>query len=752
MGLGVGKSLIIVESPAKAQTIEKYLGKDFLVEASFGHVKDLPKNALGVDIKRGFMPRFEIVPNRRRQLEKLKKSASIADKVYLAPDPDREGEAIAWHIAQELKKVSPNIQRILFHEITPEGIRKGLSAPRDLDMHMVESQLARRILDRLVGYKISPLLWKKVQGGLSAGRVQSVAVRLIVEREREIETFKPVEYWVIKALLGGDIEHPFTVTLKQWKGKKPDIHDETEANRVIERLKNAEFVVKDIEKKERRRQPPPPFITSSLQQEAGRLYHFSPTYTMSIAQKLYEGVDLGGERVGLITYMRTDSVRLSEEAVTSARDFIMNRFGKEYLPPKPYQYKNKKTSQDAHEAIRPTSVERDPKSIEEYLSKDEFRLYSLIYNRFLACQMASAVYDQTSVDVEADQAVFKATGSNLKKLGFLVLTKDERIDDKEENEKIPRDLKVGQILSLLEIKGEKRFTEPPPRFTEATLVKELEERGIGRPSTYATIVSTIQSKGYVKKEDGKLRPTLLGRAVNDLLVKAFSDIVDYSFTAKMEDELDKIEEGQKGRLDLLNAFYSKFEKELADAEETIASLKSQSLMTEYICEQCKRPMVIRFGKKGTFLGCSAYPECKNTLDVDENGDPKKQEHDVDLGKCPECGANLTIKRGRFGKFVACVGYPTCKYTKRASEGFLCPMEGCTGELLRRRSKKGSAFYSCSRYPDCKFATSRRPIKEECPSCGAKTMFLRGKDKICLRESCGHVKKSNKSDKDEQDIY
>lgn len=740
------KSLIIVESPAKAATIKKYLDNGFNVEASAGHIKDLPERTLGVDIKRGFRPRFELLRSKKKLVEHLRKIASCADRVYIATDPDREGEAIAFHLAEEIGK--DRVLRVLFHEITRDAVRRALREPRELDEKMYESQLTRRILDRLVGYQISPLLWRKVQGGLSAGRVQSVAVRLVVEREREIEAFVPAEYWVINATLDREqpTGHTFVATLKRINGQKASVGTSEEADSIVTRLKRSSMRVLRVEIKEKRRPPSPPFITSTLQQEAFRLFRFSPAHTMAIAQRLYEGCDLGEEgRVGLITYMRTDSVRIASEAIEGARRVIEERFGSKYLPDTPVFYRNKRAAQDAHEAIRPTMVQRTPADVQPYLDKDEYRLYSLIWSRFLSCQMVPAIYEQTVVDVAAacdgeDFAELTATGSLLKFDGYLAVSRGER---EEEREAPPSDLKEGEALTLVSVQAEQKFTEPPPRFSEATLVRELEERGIGRPSTYATIVSTIQSKGYVKRVEGKLRPTEMGRLVNDLLVAHFPDVVDYEFTARMEEDLDEIEEGRKRRIEVLNNFYEGFEKTLKKAASEMRSIKAQALPAGVTCERCGKPMLIRFGKNGPFLGCSGFPDCRNTTEFerDENGHvaARDQKH---VGTCPLCSRPLVVKMGRFGKFVACSNYPECKYTQTYTRSEHCPIEGCDGLLTERRSRKGKPFYACSNYPKCNFVTSREPVSQTCQKCGAPTMFSRGKKglPVCLRPGCAPARK------------
>ncbi len=754
----MGKPLIIVESPAKAETIKKYLHGEYEVLASKGHVKDLPERSLGVDIAKDFRPRFVVVPSRRKALEALKKVAREAERILLATDPDREGEAIAWHIAEELRPIAARIERVEFHEITASGVKAGLAKPRPLDERMVESQVARRILDRLVGYQVSPILWRKVQGGLSAGRVQSPALRLIVEREREIEAFVPREYWVITALLQRleSQAEPFRAVLRTLKGRKADIRTEDEANALIARLRGEEFRVTSVERKERRRPPQPPFITSTLQQEASRLLKFSPSKTMRLAQTLYEGVELGGEgRVGLITYMRTDSVRVSEEAVAAARAEVLARFGRAYLPAKPPTYRSKKGAQEAHEAIRPTSVARRPEEVQRFLKPDEFRLYQLIYQRFLASQMVAAVYDQTTVDVQAGDAGFRATGLTLRFDGYLAAWRAGKGERREPEEAqgaegewterattIPEDLREGEALSLSDLRGEQKFTEPPPRYSEATLIRELEERGIGRPSTYATIVSTIQEKGYCEKQNGKLRPTELGRVVVDLLAAHLPDVVDYDFTARMEASLDEVSEGRLDRVALLRGFWRDFERTLRRAESEMQSVRAMAEPSGVRCDVCGREMLIRHGKNGAFLGCSGYPECRRTLEFerDENGHVRTRKAES-AGTCPDCGGALEVRTGRYGRFLACSSYPRCKYTKPYCLSARCPAPGCEGVLVEKRSRKGRPFYSCSRFPSCRFSTSNEPVEETCPSCGAPTLFAQpargGRVLVCRREGCSY---------------
>jgi DNA topoisomerase-1 len=668
------KSLVIVESPAKARTIKKYLGKDFDVEASAGHLIDLPDNRLGVDIEKDFKPQYVVIKEKKKFLDQLEKAVKKSEKVYLASDPDREGEAIAWHIVERLK-IRDKAYRVLIHEITEKAVLEAIRNPTTLSRDRFEAQQARRILDRLVGYQVSPILWKKVKRGLSAGRVQSVALRLIVDREREIEEFKPEEYWTIEAelkkLLGDST--PFVATLIRFKDKKVDIKSEEEARGVVEALRGEKYRVALVERKERLRNAPPPFITSTLQQEASRKLRFPVKKTMSIAQKLYEGVDLGDEGpVGLITYMRTDSVRVSEHAVGEAREYIKNTYGLEFLPEQPNTFKVKKTAQDAHEAIRPTSILRTPELVKPFLTEDEYELYRLIWQRFISSQMNPAVYDQTTVEIEAGEGVFRVTGSLIKFPGFTLVYregKEEEEEDKDEEKRLP-ELVEGEELMLVGLEGKQHFTQPPPRYTESSLVKELEEKGVGRPSTYATILSTIQEREYVIKEKNRLKPTILGRVVTDLLVEGFPEIMDVQFTAEMEEKLDKVEEGSINWVQLLKEFYREFSKRLKNAESSMRSLKREGVPTDIRCDQCGAYMIIKWGRRGEFLSCSRYPDCKNAkqfeysgngeIRIKERGEPQIR-HDI---KCDLCGEPMVVRSGKYGKFLGCSAYPACKNVKR----------------------------------------------------------------------------------------
>ncbi|MCS7316010.1 MAG: type I DNA topoisomerase [Bryobacterales bacterium] len=774
----MAKSLVIVESPAKARTISKYLGKDFVVKASLGHIKDLPKNELAVDIEHGFKPTYVLIEGKKKLLEEIKQAAKKAERIYLAADPDREGEAICYHLQQELQSKrngGPPIHRVMFHEITANAVRKAFENPGKVDLRLVEAQQARRILDRLVGYKISPLLWDKVRRGLSAGRVQTVALRLIVEREREIRNFQKREYWTIDAHLQARKPPVFDARLVKRNGEAIEIPDEAAARQIVEQLEGAAFTVSSVERREKRRQPPPPFITSTLQQEAARKLRFSVKRTMALAQRLYEGVDLGEEGpVGLITYMRTDSTRVSQEALEQVRIFIAEKFGREYLPDAPNVFRSKKEAQGAHEAIRPTSLHYSPEAVAPYLQEDELKLYRLIWLRFIASQMTPALFDQTTIEATARgkdgaEYLFRATGSVRKFDGFMAVYEEGKDQADEEDEELKHKLPTveqGEALKLRKLVPEQHFTEPPPRYTEATLVKQLEADGVGRPSTYATILSTIQERGYVTKQGGRFVPTELGMVVTDLLVENFDDIFEVRYTAKMEEELDEIEEGKRDWREAMREFYEKFQQDLERAERQMTDLKRLERPTDQVCDRCGRPMVIRWGRHGSFLACSGYPECTNTRDLkvelpelDEAAlsEQEDQEYCENCGRpmvlrrgrygpfyactgypeckttrriahqerkpdqpleeqCPECGAQLVVRDGRYGEFTCCSNYPQCKYVKRTGTGVKCP-ECNQGEILERRSRRGRTFYGCERYPECKFVLWHRPLPEACPDCG-----------------------------------
>ncbi len=807
------KNLVIVESPAKAKTINKYLGRDFQVKASMGHVRDLPKKTLGVDVKKGFQPHYEILPARKKVVEELKAAAKDAQTIYLAADPDREGEAICWHLSEELgARAQKKVRRVVFNEITKRAIEEAFRNPGAVDLKKVDAQQARRILDRLVGYKVSPLLWEKVRRGLSAGRVQSVAMRLICDREREVRAFVAEEYWTIQTHLEGTAPPVFPANLTKKEGKNVAIGSAAEAETIRKDLESAQFNVLKVQPKERKRNPVPPFITSKLQQEAFRKLGFPVKKTMQIAQRLYEGIEVGDDgSVGLITYMRTDSTRVSADALEAVRTHIAAAYGQPYLPEKPVLYRSKKDAQDAHEAIRPTYVERDPDAIKKYLSKDELKLYRLIWNRFVASQMKPAVYDETVVDIVADRYALRARGSTLKFRGFLAAyeeTPEEKTltkpkpdapagEDPEEAASALPPLKEGDILALKKLDADQHFTQPPPRFSEASLVKELEENGIGRPSTYAQIIATIEAREYMEKREGKLHPTELGFLVNDLLVQHFQDIMNVEYTAAMEQELDEIEDGHDNLLNTLNQFWRKFEADLEKAAVEMENVKATEVETDEVCEKCGSMMVIKWGRYGKFLACSGYPECKNTRQLAGEGGPEVHE---DLAKevcskdgqpmilrkgrygpflacarypdcketrrlvrgedgklkaeqlppidekCPDCGSDLMWRRGRFGAFVACSNYPTCKYVKKKEAreiGFTCPECG-EGQVVERKGRWGRFFYGCKRYPQCRFTAYHKPVPEPCPDCGRAFLLEKetkreGKVVFCGNETC-HYKR------------
>ncbi len=740
------KSLVILESPAKAKTVGKYLGKDFLVMASVGHVRDLPAKKLGVDVKKKFKPVYEIIKGKDKVIDAIKAAAKKADKIYLAPDPDREGEAIAWHIAEELKTEKKKISRILFNEITKKAVTEAIKHPLAINQHKFESQQARRILDRLVGYQISPVLWDKVRRGLSAGRVQSVALRLVVERDAEIQAFKAKEYWSVEALLDAKGEVFSAKLIKKGK-EKLEIDNKEDATKICADLKGQKFDITNVDRNERKRNPLPPFITSRLQQEASRKLRFPAKKTMMVAQKLYEGIDLGPlGTTGLITYMRTDSTRIADDAVGDVRAHIKATYGKEYLPAQPVIYKSKKSAQDAHEAIRPTSLECTPKEVKEYLSPDQFKLYVLIWNRFIACQMVPAIYDQTAVEIKAGPYELRATGSVVKFDGFTAVyeeSKDEDapVEDDDAKEKLP-DLKAGIPLKLKELKPQQHFTQPPPKYTDASLIKDLEEKGIGRPSTYAAIISTIVDKEYVAKDQsGRFNPTDLGKIVTELLVENFKDIMNVEFTASMEDQLDRIEEGEKDWVEILTAFYGPFKAALDVAKEKMRNIKAQAIPTDHTCPKCSAQMVIKWGRNGQFLACSNYPNCKSTAEFETSAEGKIEIRKAETTEevCEKCSSPMVVKFGRFGKFLACSAYPECKTTKAISMGVKCPKDGCSGDVTSRMSRRGRAFYGCTNYPKCDFVSWDKPVKRQCPQC--KNLFL--VEKYSKKRGGAYVKCPNK---------
>ncbi|MBN1595175.1 type I DNA topoisomerase [candidate division FCPU426 bacterium] len=755
------KNLVIVESPAKAKTINKFLGKAYLVKASMGHVRDLPKSKLGVDIEDGFKPHYITIRSRSKILKELKRLAAKVESIYLAPDPDREGEAISWHLTHELKSKNNRVCRIMFNEITKRAVEQAILHPLDINENMVNAQQARRILDRIVGYSLSPLLWKKVRKGLSAGRVQSVAVRLVVNREREIEQFQPREYWKIEVDLKTAAEEVFTALVTHRDGLRLEICNQAESQQMLEDLTSAQYQVVRVEKKEQRRLPPPPFITSKLQQEAASKLHFTGKKTMMVAQQLYEGLDIGSEGpVGLITYMRTDSVRVSEEAQGQASAYIIQAYGQEYVPPQPPKYKTKRQVQDAHEAIRPTyfSPEMTPEALKKHLSADQFKLYRLIWQRFLASQMNPALFDATGIDIQAGAYTLRASGSVMRFKGFMSVYTESvenetegEAEEKKEN-RLPA-LEVDQQLELKAVRPEQKFTQPPPRYNDATLVKALEENNIGRPSTYAPIISTILTRNYIERRNGRFYPAEIGVIINDLLVENFPDILNIEFTASMEDRLDEIESGKAKWVEVLRAFYQSFKADLDKAQQQMQDIKSEiEVKLDEICEKCGARLTVKWGKHGKFIACSNYPQCRNTKPMaeDENGKIVIKDEESVEEICEKCGSPLRVKYSRFGKFLACSRYPECRFTKSINKeiGVPCPLDGCGGQVIERRSKRGRMFYGCSHYPKCHFVSWDKPRAERCPQCGhpylvEKNLKRTGVTTSCPAEGCGY-KRSEKS--------
>jgi len=758
----VSKALVIVESPAKARTINKFLGGDYHVLASMGHVRDLPKKKLGVDVEKDFKPTYVSISGKKDVLSKLRSAASKADEVFLAVDLDREGEAIAWHLAKLLKLPQKKTRRVVFNEITRSAIRQAFEHPRQIDLNKVNAQQARRVLDRLVGYQVSPVLWKKIAKGLSAGRVQSVAVRLIVEREREVQAFDPQEFWKITASLakqGVDAPEPFEAQVKWKNGDEIAIKTQSEASAVLDALKDASYVVDAIERKKRLDKAPAPFITSTLQQQASTHLRFSAKKTMIVAQQLYEGVDVGDESVGLITYMRTDSFNIASQAQSEARDFIRAEFGDDYVPDQPNVYASRAGAQEAHECVRPTDPRRSPDMLAGSLAKDQLKLYTLIWNRFLASQMTPAQYNMTNVKIAAAGYRFHAGGRQVVFPGHSVLA------PRKTEERILPDLSEGETLDCLKLDPSQHFTEPPPRYTEATLVRELEKQGIGRPSTYATIISTIQTRGYVKQLKRAFHATPLGMLTTDRLVAGFPDILSVDFTRNMEAQLDKIEDGNVDWVQLLREFYGPFSKSVEVAMETMEDASEES---DYSCPDCGKTMLYRWSKYGRFLGCSDYPNCKTTMPVDDEGKPiEKAEIDE---KCPLCEGRLVVRTGRRGEFVACSGYPDCKFTRSVAddsspEGEVArenggPVEDCPecgAPLVERRGRRGP-FFGCSKYPDCKFTKNLdgkaesppEPTDQTCEKCGAPMLIRSGRRGRFLACSAFPKCRNTKSLKDDAD--
>lgn len=797
----MAKNLVIVESPAKAKTINKFIGKDYIVKASVGHVRDLPKSELGVD-EVTFLPVYEVLEGKEKVVSELRAAAKGADTIYIASDPDREGEAIGWHVMKLIGGDEKNFRRILFHEITKNAVKKAMDNPVAIDMNKVNAQQARRVLDRLVGYKISPLLWDKVRRGLSAGRVQSVAMKMIVDREDAIKAFLPVEYWSFAARLGAKLPPPFTAKLAKIDGKKADVPNEELARKIEATLKDGSYVISSVARKERKQSAAPPFITSTLQRTAYNRFKYPVKRTMQIAQKLYEGKELGSfGNVGLITYMRTDSVRISEDALTEVRQYISAKYGADIIPDKPNFYKVKKAAQaqEAHEAIRPTTLDLEPDKIKDFLTKEEYNIYKMIWDRFVGSQMKPALFDVTDVDIERANLTLRASGEVLKFPGFLAIFQTESLDEDEEEEK--RDEKAlpamneGDVLDLLDLETKQNFTQPAPRFTEATLVKALEENGIGRPSTYGQILTTIQTRDYTYKHEGKFFPTHLGSLVVKLLKQSFGDIIDETYTAQLEQELDQIEEGNIEWTDSMRNFAGKFNADLERAQVEMTQVKGSGLETDEKCENCGSPMVIKFGRFGEFLACTNYPECKTTKEM-AKGDAAEATSDDEQIVCEKCGKPMQLKRSRFGQFFACTGYPDCKNTKDPrllkagipndpqppcetcgkemilKSGRYGPFYSCAGypecknirkigggkstppkptgvtcpnckegELVERRSRRG-IFYSCSRYPKCEFTLNNRPVTRECPKCHAPYLLEKetkkeGHIEYCNNPECDH---------------
>ncbi|MFO8085198.1 MAG: type I DNA topoisomerase [Desulfobacterales bacterium] len=752
----MNKPLLIVESPTKVKTLKKYLGNDYEIEATLGHIKDLPQNELGVDVENGFKPIYKNIPGKQKVISSLKKAAGDTQDVYLAPDPDREGEAIAWHTAEILKKKGRKFYRVLFHELTENAIRQAMASPMQLDENKYEAQQARRILDRLVGYEVSPLLWRKVQGGLSAGRVQSVALRIICEREKAIQAFEPEEYWSITALFEGDVPPPFSARLTRKNNRKLTIPDVNAANSILEKLSSVQPVVEKVVKKTVKRNPLPPFTTSKLQQDAIKKLKFSAKKTMVVAQQLYEGVELDrGEHVGLITYMRTDSVRISQEAAEEAQMMIMEKFGPDFSLKQPRFFKNTKKAQDAHEAIRPTSVLNTPEKLAPYLNADQLALYQLIWKRFVASQMAQALINQVSVSVTCGEYTFSASGSNVKFAGFLALYQSEEQESSFDarTEQLP-ELSEKTVLKVQQYEPKQHFTQAPPRFSEASLVKELEENGIGRPSTYASILSTIREKKYVGLEKGYFKPNELGFIVNELLVEHFPDVFSVDFTSNMENNLDLLESAEADSHEVLERFYDHFKKNLDIAVTDMLSVKGVGFPTHLKCPECNSTIHLKIGKNGPFLACSGYPECKYTRDYtrDEKGIIRPTEpmaEELTDKTCERCGKPMVLKSGKYGQFLACSGYPECKYTRSLdpkesgkATGITCPEENCDGEIVERVSKRGKTFYGCSRFPKCNFASWDKPVDKQCPECGSKFLVHRSTKKegeflACPDKKCGY---------------
>lgn len=738
-------NLVIVESPAKAYTIKSYLGSNYKVMASKGHVRDLPKSTLGIDIEHGFEPHYINIRGKGELIRELKKEAKNADRIYLATDLDREGEAISWHLAAALGLPEDKIKRITFNEITKSAIKESIKSPRKIDIDLVNAQQTRRILDRIVGYKLSPFLWKTVKSGLSAGRVQSIATKIIVEREDEIRAFVPREYWTVDAVLTSD-GRDFTAHYYGEAGSKDknELSAESEAVRIKDDCFGKKFVCTEIKKGNRTKSPAPPFITSTLQQEASKKLNFQSQRTMRVAQELYEGVNLGHENggvQGLITYMRTDSLRVAAEAQSAALEYIAENYGRDYCPEKPRVYRTKANAQDAHEAIRPSKVALDPEKIKKMLTPDQYKLYKLIWRRFLASQMSSAVLSTVNAEFACESHIFKSSGYTVKFRGYMALYEETSDTADTEREVVLPPVDKDAELNARDIIPEQHFTEPPSRYTEASLIKFLEEKGIGRPSTYTPIITIIISRGYVKRDGKSLRPTDLGEIITRLMNKSFPDIVDYKFTASMENQLDEIENGNATMLDMLSKFYEGFSRELDEAEKTVSkeTYEAPAEETDIICEKCGSRMIVKNGRYGRFAACPNYPECKNTKQLNKSGTAEaEKEPEIAPFKCEFCGSDVVVRQGRYGAFYACSRYPECKFTKQKvkSLGVSCPK--CGRDIVTKYGRNKTVFYSCSGYPECDFSSWDLPTNEKCPQCGEMLYQKKGRALlVCKKEGCGY---------------
>ncbi len=742
------QKLVIVESPTKAPTIKGYLGSGYKVVASKGHVRDLPKSTLGIDIDNNFEAHYINIRGKGDLIKELKKAVKAADKVFLATDPDREGEAISWHLVNALGIDAKKVNRVTFNELTKNAVKEAIKHPRDIDMNLVNSQQARRLLDRIVGYKLSPFLWKTVRSGLSAGRVQSVATRIIVERENEIRAFVPKEYWTVEADLITPENKAFTAKFYGLASdaSKVELNTKADSERVLAEAKSNPFVVNDVKKGKKFKHPAPPFITSTLQQEASRKLNFQSQRTMKVAQELYEGINLGSEFggvQGLITYMRTDSLRIADEARAAAKDYIVGEFGDKYYPQTPRIYKTKSTAQDAHEAIRPSHINIEPKAIKAKLTSDQYRLYKLIWDRFIASQMESAELSTVQIDITSGKYLYRSSGYTVKFPGFMAVYEESTDDaEKEKSTRLPQ-INAGETLGVKEIRPEQHYTEPPARYTEASLIKFLEEKGIGRPSTYTATITLIVSRGYVKRQGKTLHPTPLGEVITKIMCERFPDIVDYRFTAQMEDKLDSIEEGNTEMNAVLTDFYAGFSRELDAAFETVSKddIEIPVEETDIICDKCGARMIVKEGRFGKFAACPNYPECKNTKPMTRDGKEKPEAKADPTGmKCEVCGADMVLRQGRYGNFYACSAYPKCSFTKQIAKnlGVKCP--DCGGEVVIKYGRNRTQFYSCEKYPECNFSSWDMPTNEKCPVCGDMLMHKKGKPVlVCRSEKCSFKK-------------